>query len=98
MIPSMGSNAFRMCADHDDVLDDLDGGLVWTEIETALRLNEMNISTGASVPFFFSFKLTGSPLADSTSLTKDHAVHGIEAIATLSSRHEATPIDHIAAT
>ena len=41
-----------MGRDHDDVLDDPDGGLVWTEIETAVTLEEMIISTGASVPVF----------------------------------------------
>ena len=41
-----------MGADHDDVLDDPDGGLVWPEIETAISFDEMTISTGASVPVF----------------------------------------------
>ena len=42
-----------MGADLNDVLDDCDGGLVWTEIETAVTLEEMIISTGASVPVFY---------------------------------------------
>ena len=42
-----------MGADLNDVLDDCDGGLVWTEIETAITLDEMNISTGASAPVFY---------------------------------------------
>ena len=42
-----------MGADHDDFLDDLDGGLVWPEIETAISVDEMTISTGASVPVSF---------------------------------------------
>ena len=87
-----------MGEDHNDVNNDSGSGLVWTEIETAVTLEEMSISTGTSAPVFFCFKLTGPPLAASTSLTKDHTVHGIEALTTLSSRHEATPIDHIAAT
>ena len=38
-----------MDSDHDDP----DGWLVWPEIETAVTLQEMIISTGASVPVFY---------------------------------------------
>ena len=41
-----------MGEDRDDVLDDLDGWLVWPEIETAVTLQEMIITAGASVPVF----------------------------------------------
>ena len=85
-----------MGAIHYDVLDDPDGRLVWTEIERAITLNEMIITLRASAPVFFCYKLAG-PSAISTSLTKDHTVHGIEALAALASRHKASFIDQIAA-
>jgi len=47
-----------MGRDHDDVLDDPGGGLVWAEIETAVTLEEMIISTGASVPVFIGGEIS----------------------------------------